>query len=146
MSWFLRKARLPRTKPPLPAEKASSTAIFTLVLSKIHPLHHSRCIYIDSFFRHCVGAGASESGSTAASCSLRERDYDLPIRIGTLFVVLVTSGIGVFAPILLSKFPSWSLNGTVFTVIKQFGTGIIIATAFVHVSFPNLLTFMFKPN
>ncbi|KAJ5500136.1 hypothetical protein N7453_009187 [Penicillium expansum] len=55
-----------------------------------------------------------------------------PLRIGTLFVVLVTSSIGVFAPILLMKLPFASINGVVATVIKQFGTGIIIATGFIH--------------
>jgi zinc transporter 1/2/3 len=32
------------------------------------------------------------------------------------------------------KLPSASINGVVSTVIKQFGTGIIIATGFIHVS------------
>ncbi|CAG7973161.1 unnamed protein product [Penicillium nalgiovense] len=79
---------------------------------------------------HCVGEGESEGGSK--SCGVRSRDYDIPLRIGTLFVILVTSGIGVFAPMLLMKLPSASINGVVSTVIKQFGTGIIIATGFIH--------------
>lgn len=58
----------------------------------------------------------------------------MPLRIGTLFVILVTSAIGVFAPIVLLKLPFASINGVVSTVIKQFGTGIIISTAFIHVS------------
>lgn len=58
----------------------------------------------------------------------------MPLRIGTLFVILVTSAIGVFAPILLSKLPFAAVNAWISVVIKQFGTGIIIATAFVHVS------------
>lgn len=47
--------------------------------------------------------------------------------------MLVTSGIGVFAPMLLAKMPFRTLNTLVSTGIKQFGTGVIIATAFVHV-------------
>ncbi|KAJ5681990.1 uncharacterized protein N7477_001930 [Penicillium maclennaniae] len=80
---------------------------------------------------HCVSAGESEE-SNHASCSIQTRDYDVPLRIGTLFVVLVTSAIGVFAPILLLKLPFANVNAVFSTVIKQFGTGIIIATAFVH--------------
>lgn len=57
----------------------------------------------------------------------------MPLRIGTLFVVLVTSSIGVFLPTLLVKLPSAKINGVVSTVIKQFGTGVILSTAFVHV-------------
>ncbi|KAJ5222321.1 uncharacterized protein N7469_008561 [Penicillium citrinum] len=80
---------------------------------------------------HCVGAGESE-GSSEPSCGIQTRDYDVPLRIGTLFVILVTSAIGVFAPMLLAKLPFAAINGVVMTIIKQFGTGIIIATAFVH--------------
>lgn len=57
----------------------------------------------------------------------------MPLRIGTLFVVLATSAIGVFAPIVLLKLPFASINAVFSTVIKQFGTGIILSTAFVHV-------------
>ncbi|KAL2818525.1 ZIP zinc transporter-domain-containing protein [Aspergillus cavernicola] len=82
---------------------------------------------------HCVGAGESESGdSSSTSCGLRSRDYDMPLRIGTLFVILVTSAIGVFLPMALAKLPSASINVWVSTVIKQFGTGVILSTAFVH--------------
>ncbi|CAG8131559.1 unnamed protein product [Penicillium salamii] len=79
---------------------------------------------------HCVGSDESENSH--ASCSVQTRDYDIPLRIGTLFVILVTSAIGVFAPILLMKLPFATINGVVSTVIKQFGTGIILSTAFVH--------------
>ncbi|KAJ5095919.1 hypothetical protein NUU61_005275 [Penicillium alfredii] len=80
---------------------------------------------------HCVAEGESEE-SSHSSCGIQTRDYDVPLRIGTLFVILVTSAIGVFAPILLLKLPFAKINGVISTVIKQFGTGIIIATAFVH--------------
>ena len=57
----------------------------------------------------------------------------MPLRIGTLFVVLVTSAIGVFSPMLLVKLPYRTVSSMITTGVKQFGTGIIIATAFVHV-------------
>ncbi|KAJ5748705.1 uncharacterized protein N7511_010401 [Penicillium nucicola] len=79
---------------------------------------------------HCVSEGESEDSH--ASCDSQTRDYDVPLRIGTLFVILITSAIGVFAPILLLKLPFASINGVVSTIIKQFGTGIIISTAFIH--------------
>ena len=44
--------------------------------------------------RHCTEPGAAESES-ALSCERVERDYNVPLRIGTLFVVLVTSSIGM---------------------------------------------------
>lgn len=83
--------------------------------------------------RHCVAAGGSENGTEELNCGLTERDYDIGLRIGTLFVILVTSGLGVFAPILLSKLPFRSMNASAFTIVKQFGTGVILSTAFIHV-------------
>jgi zinc transporter 1/2/3 len=52
-----------------------------------------------------------------------------------LFVVLVASSVGVFGPILMSTFIPVRSN-VILTILKQFGTGIIISTAFVHVRFP----------
>lgn len=49
-----------------------------------------------------------------------------------LFVVLVASSVGVYGPILLSRFTPVKSN-LFLVVLKQFGTGVIISTAFVHV-------------
>lgn len=80
--------------------------------------------------RHCTGH-SSEGGQR--NCSRVERDYNIRLRIGLLFVMLVTSSIGVFTPIVMSSFVS--PRNVVFTILRQFGTGVIISTAFVHVSF-----------
>lgn len=79
---------------------------------------------------HCVGAGESESGGTR-SCAKVARDYNIPLRIGLLFVILVTSAFGVYFPILMIKWMPTKTH-TLFLILKQFGTGIIISTAFVH--------------
>ncbi|KAL0939928.1 zip zinc transporter [Colletotrichum truncatum] len=79
---------------------------------------------------HCVGAGESESGGTR-NCAKVARDYNIPLRIGLLFVILVTSAFGVYFPILMIKWMPTKTH-TVFLILKQFGTGIIISTAFVH--------------
>ncbi|EEH41133.1 zinc-regulated transporter 2 [Paracoccidioides lutzii Pb01] len=78
---------------------------------------------------HCNGDADS---SAPVSCERRDRNYNVPLRIGSLFAILATSGIAVFGPILWARFFNSSLNGVVFTIIKQFGTGIMVATAFVH--------------
>ncbi|KAI1865069.1 uncharacterized protein JN550_008615 [Neoarthrinium moseri] len=79
---------------------------------------------------HCVGA-EGEHGSSAATCTRQSRDYNIPLRIGLLFVILVTSFIGVAGPIFLKPVLPAKFN-VVFVILKQFGTGIIISTAFVH--------------
>jgi solute carrier family 39 (zinc transporter), member 1/2/3 len=88
---------------------------------------------------HCVPAGGSESSSSdavaepAASCETPPtRNYNIGLRVGSLFIIFVTSGLAVYLPIFLHKLPLGRINGTIFVMIKQFGTGIIISTAFVH--------------
>ncbi|RAR10617.1 Zip-domain-containing protein [Stemphylium lycopersici] len=76
---------------------------------------------------HCVGGSASEQ-----SCDGTQKDYNIGLRVGLLFVILVTSSIGVFTPILTRKFNLVGDNSIIFVVLKQFGTGIVISTAFVH--------------
>ncbi|KAI8367280.1 Zinc/iron permease [Blakeslea trispora] len=62
-------------------------------------------------------------------------DYNLPLRVGALFIILGTSALGVFAPIILHKISPYtrnSIRGWILTIGKFFGTGVILATAFVH--------------
>ncbi|KAK5659013.1 hypothetical protein OQA88_1100 [Cercophora sp. LCS_1] len=86
---------------------------------------------------HCVGASGEESPRT---CERVDRDYNVPLRIGLLFAILVTSSMGkpsfvslqgVFSPILLARFLPSSVNSILLT-LKQFGTGVIISTSLVH--------------
>ncbi|RPA82419.1 Zip-domain-containing protein, partial [Ascobolus immersus RN42] len=78
---------------------------------------------------HCTG----EAGEAQQTCEAPDHEYNIPIRIGSIFIVMVTSALAVFAPILLRRFGQGSkISRLAFTGIKQFGTGVIIATAFVH--------------
>lgn len=60
------------------------------------------------------------------------REYNIGLRVGSIFIILATSGLAVFFPLFLHKLPLGKINHTLFTIVKQFGTGIIISTAFVH--------------
>lgn len=67
-----------------------------------------------------------------------DNDFDgrIGLRISAIFVIMVGSAIGVFFPVIASrntfvKMPSWS-----FFIAKFFGSGVIIATAFVHLLLP----------
>lgn len=79
--------------------------------------------------RHCVGGDASEE---KPKCDAPKRNYNIPLRVGLLFVILVTSGMGVFTPILTTRFNLIGQNNVIFVILKQFGTGIVISTAFIH--------------
>ncbi|KAF2197099.1 zinc/iron transporter [Delitschia confertaspora ATCC 74209] len=88
---------------------------------------------------HCVDK--EEAGSDSRThCEKVDRDYNIPLRIGLLFVMLVTSSLGVFGPILLAS-TRLKLPRRVFIVLKQFGTGVIFSTAFVHLSTHATLVF-----
>lgn len=51
--------------------------------------------------------------------------------IGVL-IILIASAAGVFMPVLASRFQTLRLSSKVLTLGKQFGAGIILATAFIH--------------
>jgi zinc transporter 1/2/3 len=44
----------------------------------------------------------------------------------------------VFGPIFLNQLPFGAVGGVALSIMKQFGTGVIVSTAFVHVSLLNL--------
>ncbi|SMY24136.1 unnamed protein product [Zymoseptoria tritici ST99CH_1A5] len=81
---------------------------------------------------HCVGGDESEA-EEVRDCGMSDYSYNIPLRVGMIFVVLVTSGIGVYAPMIISKLPLGGKTiGNALQMLKQFGTGIIISTAFIH--------------
>lgn len=85
-------------KNPLRARaraKRVRTATSMPALSKCNLCPSPESMLITASKRHCVGAGESESGGTR-SCERTDREYNVPLRIGLLFVVLVTSAIGMF--------------------------------------------------
>lgn len=74
---------------------------------------------------HCVGEDSH-------TCSRTDRDYNKKLRVGTLFAVLALSCVGVFLPIFLSR--AVSMDSYIFTIVRQFGAGVILSTALVHLS------------
>ncbi|RKP32859.1 zinc-regulated transporter 2 [Metschnikowia bicuspidata] len=53
-------------------------------------------------------------------------------RIASIFVLLVVSAAGSFTPILATTYQSWGLSSWVIYVCRYFGSGVILATAFIH--------------
>ncbi|RCI11073.1 hypothetical protein L249_7536 [Ophiocordyceps polyrhachis-furcata BCC 54312] len=89
---------------------------------------HRNC-HFHAGVEHCVGGNEEEEAH--GQCAGIKREYNVRLRVGLLFVILATSAIGVFCPILLQSLLPQKLR-LAFVVLKQFGTGVIIATAFVH--------------
>lgn len=64
----------------------------------------------------------------ACSGQVKTTDYDLGLHVAALFIILGVSGGACAIPLLVSRFP---IRGFFFTV-RHFGTGVLLATAFVH--------------
>ncbi|KAJ5773354.1 Zinc/iron permease [Penicillium paradoxum] len=58
--------------------------------------------------------------------------YDLPLHVAALFIILGTSSIACAFPILATRFPRMHIPPAFLFFVTHFGTGVLIATAFVH--------------
>ncbi|RUS17940.1 Zinc/iron permease [Jimgerdemannia flammicorona] len=80
------------------------------------------------------GVVAPNNGTDA--CSLQPvKDYNMNLHVASLFIILSTSLLGVFGPMVLHHFrvdDRSTIRDTILMIGKFFGTGIILATAFVH--------------
>ncbi|ABN66261.1 low affinity zinc transporter [Scheffersomyces stipitis CBS 6054] len=57
-------------------------------------------------------------------------------RISAIFVIMATSAIGTFFPVLASRYSFIRLPSWCFFIAKYFGSGVIVATAFIHLLQP----------
>ncbi|KAJ2077536.1 hypothetical protein H4R24_005075 [Coemansia sp. RSA 988] len=87
-----------------------------------------------AFKRH--GAGGEEEHdheSNEIECyAAGIEDWNKGLHIGAIFIVLVTAGVGVYLPVLGHYIPQLHIPRTAMTLGKHLGTGVIIATALVH--------------
>ncbi|KAF9957648.1 high-affinity Zn(2+) transporter zrt1 [Mortierella alpina] len=58
--------------------------------------------------------------------------YNMSLHIAAVFIILAASTAGVFMPVIASKVRALRISDRVLTLGKQFGTGVILATAFIH--------------
>ena len=70
--------------------------------------------------------------STCVSGGVDEDAYNTPLHVGALFIILFVSTLACAFPILAKKFPGLRIPGRFFFAVRHFGTGVLIATAFVH--------------
>ncbi|KAK8045529.1 ZIP zinc transporter-domain-containing protein [Apiospora rasikravindrae] len=82
-------------------------------------------------------ATCQSGGSDAAS-------YNLPLRVGALFIILAVSSAACAFPILVTRLPGLRIPDNFFFAVRHFGTGVLIATAFVHL-LPTAFTLLGDP-
>ncbi|KAG9125305.1 high-affinity Zn(2+) transporter zrt1, partial [Ceratobasidium sp. 392] len=68
--------------------------------------------------------------------SVENEDTHLKMRIAAIFIILVTSSAGALFPVIASRVKFLSVHKSVFEAAKYFGSGVIIATAFIHLLTP----------
>ncbi|KAL1975304.1 hypothetical protein VTN31DRAFT_3696 [Thermomyces dupontii] len=76
------------------------------------------------------GSSAEEDAPT---CGSQQRGaYNMPIHVFALFLILALSTLACSFPILARRFPGLPIPRRFLFVSRHFGTGVLIATAFVH--------------
>jgi zinc transporter 1/2/3 len=61
-------------------------------------------------------------------------EYDFPLHVAAVFIVFFASIGGCGFPVVAKKVRWMKIPPKIFFFCKHFGTGVLIATAFVHVS------------
>ncbi|KAF4595413.1 Zinc/iron permease [Ophiocordyceps camponoti-floridani] len=59
-------------------------------------------------------------------------DYNTPLHVGALLIIWTVSTLGCSFPIMAAKLPWLRIPRRFFFAVRHFGTGVLIATAFVH--------------
>ncbi|KAL8903032.1 MAG: hypothetical protein Q9171_007534 [Xanthocarpia ochracea] len=79
----------------------------------------------------------SADAETVAACDAgNEYDGRIGLRISAIFVILVGSLFGAVFPVYAARHKEAGVPGWAFFVAKYFGSGVIIATAFIHLLAP----------
>ncbi|KAL2019903.1 hypothetical protein VTK56DRAFT_9078 [Thermocarpiscus australiensis] len=71
-------------------------------------------------------------GKPVCGSGEEEGEYDLPLHVAALFLVLLASIFGAAFPVVAKKVKWVRVPARAFFICKHFGTGVLVATAFVH--------------
>jgi solute carrier family 39 (zinc transporter), member 1/2/3 len=90
-----------------------------------------------SNFVHLITRQESGEDSEPITCDTgNEYDGRMGLRIAALFIIWVTSSFGAVFPIFAKRHEGLRVPGWVFFICKYFGSGVIVATAFIHLLGP----------
>src|SRR4051794_30007641 len=80
---------------------------------------------------------ARQEEETPVSCETGN-DYDgrIGLRVAALFIIWITSSIGAVFPFFANRHKGLKIPEWVFFICKYFGSGVIVATAFIHLLGP----------
>lgn len=92
---------------------------------------------MSSFDPHNVDLDNADQRDVVCYMDAGENEYDgrLGARISAIFVILVVSTAVTFFPVLATRSKRLHVNKYVYLFARYFGTGVIIATAFIQLVF-----------
>lgn len=90
------------------------------------------------FDPHSVDLETADPRAVVCYMNASPNDYDgrVGLRISALFVILATSSLTTFFPVLATRIPRLRIPRYVYLFARYFGAGVIIATAFIHLLDP----------
>ncbi|KAF2273192.1 Zip-domain-containing protein [Westerdykella ornata] len=112
-----------------------SVFLTAFILSNLHIFRLSTLKTLIDVFQKDSMAQPRRPLSKRATCAtggVNKADYDVPLHVGALFVILFVSATGCAFPMLVLKFPKLRIPASFLFTARHFGTGVLIATAFVH--------------
>ncbi|OJJ86859.1 high-affinity Zn(2+) transporter ZRT1 [Aspergillus glaucus CBS 516.65] len=93
---------------------------------------------MSSFNASNVDLSTASKEDVLCYLALSENDYNghLGARISSIFVILFVSTAFTFFPVVAKRNPGWKIPHSVYLFARYFGTGVIVATAFIHLLDP----------
>ncbi|KAK5131403.1 hypothetical protein LTR08_000939 [Meristemomyces frigidus] len=114
------------------------TATPTPVPTHAHPLTPSPATQWSSTPLSVLHAELARRANTAAparpECGSKASShaYNLPLHVAALFQILLLSTLACSFPLLARRFPTLPIPTAALNLSRHFGTGVLLATAFVH--------------
>ncbi|KAI8048111.1 Zinc/iron permease [Syncephalis plumigaleata] len=76
--------------------------------------------------------GHAHGASGECGARLDLDNYNEPLHIASIFIILAASAVGVFGALIAGRVKRLNVHEHVLNTFKHFGTGVILATGFVH--------------
>ncbi|KAM5456203.1 hypothetical protein MaudCBS49596_001224 [Microsporum audouinii] len=86
----------------------------------------------------------AKRASTCGSGGVDAAEYNLPLHVIALFIIMFVSSFACGFPMLVLKYPRLHIPQSFLFAVRHFGTGVLIATAFVHL-LPTAFTSLGNP-
>ncbi|ODH13143.1 hypothetical protein ACO22_07560 [Paracoccidioides brasiliensis] len=74
----------------------------------------------------------SRRGTCSNDPSGAGSDYNTPLHVGALVIILAVSSLACSFPLMAVKVPWLRIPSTFLFIVRHFGTGVLLATAFIH--------------